>query len=165
MNFNNSCHENLREVRLAPGDFYFSQSKGQTRIYTLLGSCVGIVLWHPTKLIGGMCHYLLAKRGNNTRWSQGHYADDVAQLFAHAIKDSGTLATEYQAKIFGGGTMFENSSYSNESLDVSKRNIDAGIALVKQLGIELKSIDVGGVRHRKIYFELWSGDVWLQYGG
>ena len=49
------------EIFLQPGDFYFGDK--DTRIRTILGSCVSITLWHPTRLIGGMCHFLLPFRG------------------------------------------------------------------------------------------------------
>ena len=40
------------EIFLHPGEFYFGDR--HTRIRTLLGSCVSIILWHPRLLIGGM---------------------------------------------------------------------------------------------------------------
>lgn len=48
-----------REVYLRPGDFCFGE--GRLRITTLLGSCVSVVLWHPTQAHGGMCHYHAAQ--------------------------------------------------------------------------------------------------------
>ncbi len=49
--------EDVETVVLRPGDFHFGG--GHTRISTLLGSCVSITLWHPRRLIGGMCHYMM----------------------------------------------------------------------------------------------------------
>jgi hypothetical protein len=45
------------DIFLQPGEFYFGDH--ETRIRTLLGSCVAITMWHPRLRIGGMCHYLL----------------------------------------------------------------------------------------------------------
>ena len=45
------------EVFLQPGELYFGDR--YTRLRTLLGSCVSIVLWHREALLGGMCHYML----------------------------------------------------------------------------------------------------------
>ena len=42
------------DVVLGPGDLYFGRGEHQVR--TLLGSCVGITLWHPRAYLGGMCH-------------------------------------------------------------------------------------------------------------
>ena len=56
--------ETINAVVLRPGDFYFGG--GRTRISTLLGSCVSITLWHPQRHVGGMCHYLLARRNGQS---------------------------------------------------------------------------------------------------
>ena len=44
--------DHVIEIFLQPGDFYFGGA--DTRIRTILGSCVSITMWHPTRLIGGM---------------------------------------------------------------------------------------------------------------
>ncbi|MBL8511280.1 MAG: chemotaxis protein CheD, partial [Betaproteobacteria bacterium] len=51
----------VMDIFLQPGEFYFGDA--DTRIRTLLGSCVSITMWHPTRRIGGMCHYMLPTRG------------------------------------------------------------------------------------------------------
>lgn len=157
----NDC-SSILDVTLAPGDFYFGE--GYTRIHTLLGSCVAITLWHPVKHIGGMCHYLLPSRGLNQRLSQGHYADEVVHLFLQAIKKKRTQPGEYEVKIFGGGNMFEALGRKSDSVNISKGNIEIGANLLKEYGFSVKATDVGGAHHRKIYMELWNGDVWVQRG-
>src|SRR5439155_18563598 len=42
------------EIFLQPGEWYFGDA--DTRIRTLLGSCVAITMWHPRRCLGGMCH-------------------------------------------------------------------------------------------------------------
>lgn len=49
--------DSMQLVTLQPGEFHFGGAN--TRIQTLLGSCVAITLWHPIRRIGGMCHYML----------------------------------------------------------------------------------------------------------
>lgn len=46
-------------------------------------------------------------------------------------------------------------------MDIGRRNIDMGRQLLTQAGISLIAEHVGGNAHRKLVFELWSGDVWL----
>lgn len=151
------------DVTLAPGEFYFGE--GYTRIHTLLGSCVAITIWHPIKHVGGMCHYLLPSRGLNQRSGQGHYADEAMLLFLEAIHKMGTQAHEYEVKLFGGGNMFESLGHKISRVNVSQNNILTGQRLLKQHGFSsIKATDVGGSRHRKIYLELWNGDVWVQRG-
>lgn len=93
------------EVFLQPGDFYFGDR--ETRIRTLLGSCISIVMWHRRLQIGGMCHCLLPSSSKTDRTRlDGRYADDAIQLLLQEIKASGTRPKEYEVKLFGGGNMF-----------------------------------------------------------
>ena len=47
-------------LMLLPGQWHVGRHVAQMR--TLLGSCVAVVLWHPARRLGGMCHYLLPSR-------------------------------------------------------------------------------------------------------
>lgn len=150
-------------ITLAPGEFFFGG--GNTCIHTLLGSCVAITLWHPDKHIGGMCHYLLPARGSNQNTKQGHYADDAIQLFLDEIRNADTHPNEYEVKLFGGGNMLSGLNNQTHQFSISQHNIETGRELLKQSGFSsIKATDVGGNHHRKIYLELWSGDVWVQRG-
>lgn len=150
------------EVNLAPGEFFFGG--GFTRVHTLLGSCVAITLWHPRKHIGGMCHYLLPSRGLNQQQPQGHYADEAVQLFLQAIHKASTRPGEYQVKVFGGSNMFTRLGQGRSVLNISNSNVERGCLLLRQHGFNVVAKDVGGERHRKIYLELWNGDVWVRRG-
>lgn len=166
-----------RDVFLHPGDFYFGNK--EARISTLLGSCVAITLWHPQKLIGGMCHYMLPSPAFRTDPEQlnGKYAQDATKMFLQEIKAAGTKPAEYQAKVFGGGNMFSKiidtphctASCGNcfESLSckkVSCKNALIAPYLLEKYGFKITNHDLGGIQHRKVIFEVWSGDVWLRKG-
>lgn len=150
------------EITLRPGEFHFGG--GYTRIHTLLGSCVAITLWHPQKHIGGMCHYLLPRRGTSRRLTRGHYADDAIELFLEEMRQAGTRPHEYEVKLFGGGSMFETHCQVTGPVNVSRNNIEAGMQMLQEHGFTVKAQDVGGINYRKIYLELWNGGVWVQHG-
>ena len=165
------------DVFLHPGDIHFGDQK--TRISTLLGSCVAITLWHPKKLIGGMCHYMLPTpqfRKDPLRLN-GKYAEDAMKMFLQEVKAAGTLPSEYQVKVFGGGNMFSTITASPHCTPGYSQCIDsfsckriycknALIApyLLQKNGFTITNHDLGGTQHRKVIFELWSGDVWLRKG-
>ena len=153
----------IQEVKLAPGEFYFGG--GYTRIHTLLGSCVAITMWHPKRHIGGMCHYLLPTRGANRRLAQGYFADEAVAMFVSEVRKAHTQVSDYEVKVFGGGNMFNNSEARLPGgISVPHENIEAGRQLLLQHGFKIKSSDVGGTSHRRIFIELWNGDVWVQRG-
>ncbi|GBG01092.1 putative chemoreceptor glutamine deamidase CheD [Azospira sp. I13] len=151
----------MHEVFLNPGDFHFGG--GHTRIRTLLGSCVSIALWHPTRHIGGMCHYMLPNRGLRPRAElDGRYADQAMALFDTAISKYGTRANEYLAKIFGGGNMFPGKPVRT-GFEIGQRNIEMAHQLLAERKIPVVAEHLGGEGHRKLVFDLWSGDAWLAF--
>jgi len=147
-------------VFLEPGDFHFGGA--DTRISTLLGSCVSITLWHPRARIGGMCHYMLAERPRRVVAApDGRYADEAFTLFLQAVRAAGTRPAEYQAKLFGGANMFRSGTES--TLDIGARNVDAGRRLLATHHVTLVAEHVGGSGRRKLHFDIGNGNVWLAF--
>lgn len=150
----------MHEVFLNPGDFYFGG--GDTRISTLLGSCVSITLWHPRRRIGGMCHYMLtARRQAPGAALDGRFGSEAFALFLQHVEAAGTRPGEYQAKLFGGANML--SGAGGERMDIGPRNVEHGRQLLAAHNIALMVEHVGGSGRRKLHFDLWSGDVWLAF--
>jgi chemotaxis protein CheD len=150
------------DIFLQPGEFFFGDR--ETRIRTLLGSCVAITLWHPRLLIGGMCHYMLDGKRVRDRGAElnGRYADDALLMFMRELNNSGTKPAEYQVKMFGGGDQFPGRVKS-EKITVPDNNILAGRALLTHYGFNLSAEHLGGTGHRNVIFELWSGHVWMRH--
>lgn len=171
-----SNDSSMTEVVLKIGQFYFGG--GRTKIRTLLGSCVSIILWHPRLKIGGMCHYMLPQRGTGETASsaaEGNYADEVMQMFLRELRNSGTQPKDYVVKLFGGGSMFVDANGAPRQLtdtaamrtdvrEVSSRNISAGRDLLAEHGFMISAEHSGGYGSREVVFELWSGDVWIRRG-
>lgn len=156
------------EILLQPGDYYFSNDPN-TRIRTLLGSCVSVTLWHPKFKAGGMCHILLPQRKKSAsepglilsmQNADARYADEALWLLREEIKQIGLPLKQFQAKIFGGARMF--SSEQGAIADVGSKNIQAARDLLHSMGLNFSSEHVGGTGHRNVFFDLWSGDVWVR---
>jgi chemotaxis protein CheD len=152
----------ILEIFLQPGEFYFGDEK--TRIRTLLGSCVAIVLWHPRRRIGGMCHYMLphSPRERQGQSLDGRYAEDAMRMFMRELARSGTKPADYEVKLFGAGQMFGPGTQPRRPADISQRNMEAGRELLERHSFHLHSHDLGGAGHRNVIFDVWSGDVWLK---
>ena len=150
------------DIFLQPGEFYFGDA--DTRIRTLLGSCVAITLWHTRLRIGGMCHYMLPQRKSRRDLAtglDGRYADEAVQMFLREIAVSGTRVQDYEAKLFGGGRMFVGTEQGRFT-DVPHQNMEAGRALLAAHGFTVHAEDLGGNGHRQIIFEVGSGSVWVR---
>lgn len=174
------------EIYLQPGEYWFGDEN--TRIRTILGSCVAITLWHPHKRIGGMCHFMLPTRSSThqsrarplcpsgyapTTAADGRYADEAVQLLCEEIERSGSCATEFEAKLFGGGRMFRPSPQRLHRPGATKRdsatdsihvrNIEAGRELMRRHGIGVTAEHLGGLGHRQVIFDIWSGHAWMKH--
>ena len=161
------------DIFLQPGEYYFGEK--DTRIRTLLGSCVSITMWHPKKLIGGMCHFLLPSRSRNgSEELDGRYGDEAILLLLREVQQHKTHPSEYVVKVFGGGKMFGNEKKHLPCLDrpcaevfhscqnVPCRNASQGIAILKQERISIHSHDLGGMSSRNIIFDISNGKVWVR---
>lgn len=159
---------------LMPGDFYFGQQK--LRLKTLLGSCVSIVVWHPQKQLGGMCHFVLPSRhGHVPAKLDARYADEAMQLFLNEMTRHKTKPGDYQAWLFGGANMFSKLAKECRNHDathlhrcancnsVACRNRIAAFELINRHGLVLMEADLGGHQHRQIEFQLGRGDPHIKH--
>ncbi len=148
------------DIFLKPGECYFGDR--DTRIRTLLGSCVAITLWHPRLLIGGMCHYMLpGRRRSGNEPFDARYADEALQLLLREIARSGTRVREYEVKMFGGGNMFPGADSCRKD-HVGRKNVEAGRGLVRGHGMRHVGEDLDGTGYRNVMFDIWSGHVWVK---
>jgi chemotaxis protein CheD len=150
------------EVFLHPGDFHFAGP--DTRIVTLLGSCVSITVWCPRLRVGGMCHYMLPSRGVIPEGASydGRYGDEAMKLLMNHIWRLDADPAQFQAKVFGGANMFPLQCQRNE-MNVGERNIEMALTLLERYEIPIKAKHIGGDGHRKLMLDIWSGDVWLKH--
>lgn len=152
------------EIFLQPGDLYFGDR--DTRIRTVLGSCVSLTFWHPKLLVGGMCHYMLPNRSPESRSTSalaldGRYADEAIEMMTKEVDVFGVSHREYQVKLFGGGNMFPDRS--NAVSHVGLKNVETARKLVAKHGFNCVAEHLGGDGHRNVIFDVWSGHVWVRH--
>jgi len=147
------------QVYLEPGGFHFGAAP--LRLTTLLGSCVTVTLWHPRRHLGGMCHIQMPGTSARAGELDGRYATDAFVLFDRALANLGTAPREYVAKLFGGGNMFPGTDAA--AIEVGNNNLAAARRELAARGLKPAAEHVGGAGHRKLVFDLASGDVWLAF--
>jgi chemotaxis protein CheD len=147
------------DIHLNPGDYHFGGP--DTRIHTVLGSCVSITMWHAGLRVGGMCHYLLPGPGPQDEPHNGRYADGAIRRFLHDVRRVRTSPPQYEVKMFGGGQQFPHLIVP-EALDVANHNIAAGVSLLEDLGFAISVRELGGTGARRLIFDVGTGTVWLR---
>lgn len=157
----------MGDIYVHPCDVWFGDAPARVR--TVLGSCVAITLWHPVLHLGGMCHYMMdnctgANCGRNGR-PASCYADAAMRELYARIAARGCDPREFEAKLFGGGSMFPVTSRkgAGKAIQVQDRNIEAGLELVTRLGHRVVAQHLGGQGHRHLLFDIHTGQTWLKH--
>ncbi|MGE5865642.1 MAG: chemotaxis protein CheD [Rhizobacter sp.] len=152
-----------RDVMLRPGEYAVGGADSQ--IWTLLGSCVSITLWHPRLRVGAMSHFLLAERPSTETAAEtppdARYGQDALHLMLDHLARLRVAASQCEAKIFGGGNMFPDHTPPG-AVSVGRRNGEAARQLLLRRGIPVVSESLFGNGHRQIIFRPASGDVWVR---
>ena len=130
-----------------------------------LGSCVGIVLFDPTKKIGGMAHVMLpdsTKIRNNE--NKAKFADTGIDLLLSKMLSLGASKERLIAKLAGGAQMFALKS-ELEFMNVGKRNVEASKQRLKELKIPIIAEDTGLNYGRTIEFYTQTGELIIKAVG
>lgn len=155
------------EVFLNAGDFYFHRPGAAPRppvvVRTLLGSCVSVVLWHPDKKLGGMCHAVLPTRSQSYGELDGNHCPGAIQLFRLELQRTATLADDYQAYLLGGARM-SLGLRDTQKVSVGERNIEACRNLLRDAGFVIRAEHVGQSGPRRVEFNLDNGEIEILHG-
>ncbi len=149
------------EVFLKPGELHFGGR--DTRIRTILGSCVSLVFWHPGRLLGGMCHYLLPSRPRPADGVlDGRFGDEAMALLLDEVRSTRTTPKDYEVHIYGGADTMPDEA--KVKFAIGERNVEKAMDLVDRHGFQLQCVDVGGNEPRHVGIDLSSGQVSLRRG-
>lgn len=122
-------------------------------LQTVLGSCIGLVIYCPVTGLSGMAHILLPdSRRQPLGKYPGKFADTAVPCLINSLKELGAHAGQLVAKISGGAKMF-SSSLMYGTNDVGSMNITAVKEILTQNHIPVIACDVGGMSGRKVEFD------------
>jgi chemotaxis protein CheD len=141
-------------ITLHPGEIGFASE--DTVLATLLGSCVSIVLWHPLRRIGGMCHFMLPRRPKlfPVQLPDGRYGEDAMTVMLQSILKHKTQPAEYSAWLIGGARILADQRSS-----IGDMNVIAGREFLDRYNIATIHEHIGGNGYRRIRFDIGSGNV------
>lgn len=128
-------------------------------VNTILGSCVGVVLYDPILKIGGINHYMLPL-WNGEGLASPKYGNIAIDKLYEKILQLGSNKHNLVAKVFGGGEVIESNI---DAFRIGQRNIMIAQEMLNELRIKIVSSSVGGKLGRKIQFHTDTGDVLQKY--
>jgi chemotaxis protein CheD len=153
-------------VSVAIGQWAVAAAPG--RIQTLLGSCVGVVLYHRAARLGGVAHILLPRAPGKID-HPGKYADTaIPALIADFDRRLGPNSRQrLTAKLAGGASMFpvEAGLSENSPLNIGQRNQETIEEILGELSIPILARDLGGNFGRRLILDTVTGAVTIKVPG
>lgn len=143
---------------IKPGEFYFGDNEDD--IYTLLGSCVAVTMWHPYRHIAGMCHVVLPIREHEE--SHTRFANCAVKQFKKEISKFNSMPVEYEVGVYGGGNMFPDIAKDPEK-QIGMKNFREIKRLLNEAGFLIKFEDVGGSVARKLTLNRATGKISIEH--
>ena len=143
-----------RIVRIAIGEAGIGQHDDV--LFTILGSCIAIMLFDKKYHIGGLAHIMLGQSQEDGLLKPAKYADTAVPYLIRLMARQGAAPHRLKtAKIAGASEMFP----TNDRQSISKMNIKAVRHVLQQHQIRITAEDLGGNKGRQIQFDTKTGRV------
>lgn len=153
---------NVNTVYLLPGELYFSNR--EEFVYTVLGSCVSIIMYDLNIGYSSISHCLLPKL-NHRDYKNGNenifkYVDTTIEFLLEKFSEVGAEIKNLEVKLFGGASM--NIKYKINDIQIGNLNVNAAKNIIRENGLRIRKQDTGGHCSRKIIFSTATGEVFLK---
>jgi chemotaxis protein CheD len=138
----------LSEVKVA-------ERTGDVLVAYSLGSCIGLALWDPISLAGGMAHVVLpSSSGSLVAWDlssagsqdasevPGKYADTAVPHLVDLLRRTGCRVNRLRSWVAGGAHVLRGLEWP--AGDIGAANARAVLDALNRSGVALPRMDVGG---------------------
>ncbi|MFC5372352.1 chemotaxis protein CheD [Brevundimonas faecalis] len=139
-----------RRVHVGQGEHHVT-SDPTVVLSTVLGSCVALCLRDPVAGIGGMNHFLLPEGAGEGTDAGRRYGAYAMELLINELLKAGGRRERLEAKLFGGGRMFDTLK------DVGASNADFAERFMADEGIPVVSSSLRGAGGRRVQYWPVSG--------
>ena len=147
--YNNRFRRNI--IDISPGEYIVSGD--DVLISTVLGSCVSVCIFDPSRKLGGMNHFMLVEGRNMENVGElmryERYGSYAIETLINEFLRTGSVKSELQAKVFGGGRILKTDKGS--AMDIGAQNIIYALNFLKNEEIPILAEDTGGEMPRRIF--------------
>ncbi len=147
-----------RETLVGMGQI--AAGKAPERMKSVLGSCIGLAIYHPRLKTGAMAHIVLPDSAGRDG-APGKFADTALPQMIKMIKELGAPAHGLTAKFAGGANMFSGSG----PLKIGDANAQAVVLALNKAGIRIAGQNVGGTKGRRVVFDCTNGQMTVECAG
>jgi chemotaxis protein CheD len=153
------------KLTVGVADMKIAQGDDDLLVTHALGSCLGVAVYDPVAVVGGMLHVMMPQSSINPEKAQANpfmFVDTGVPAFFGELFARGV--TKARAKVYvAGGSNVHN--VEKDRFAIGKRNHAILRKLFWKNGVLIEAEDVGGSESRTMYLEVASGRVWLRSGG
>jgi chemotaxis protein CheD len=133
-------------------------------ISTLLGSCVAICMYEPSRQIGAMCHCALPKCRSSHQCrpgcgQAGKHVECAIRVMLHHFQKQQIPREDIQVKLFGGANVLSSMGLKTNSWMIGSQNEETARRIITRNRLTIRAADTGGERGRKILFDINTGKV------
>ena len=134
-----------RRIHVGQGEHHVT-SDADVVLSTVLGSCVAMCLRDPVAGIGGMNHFLLPEGAGAGTDAGRRYGAYAMELLINDVLKAGGRRERLEAKLFGGGRMFDSLK------DVGNSNADFAERFLADEGIPVVVASLRGAGGRRVHY-------------
>ena len=127
-------------------------ARGPARLSAVLGSCVGVALFHPRARLGALAHVVLP-RALKTAGAPCKFADAAIPHMIEQMERQGAGRGGLIAKIAGGACMFGTRG----PMQIGEQNVVAVVAALDAARVRLLGQETGGTCGRRIMLDCADG--------
>lgn len=127
---------------------------------SVLGSCVGVCLYHPRFRVAAMAHVVLPDSTGHTG-SPGKFADTAIPALLKELEKVTGVRVGYVAKLAGGASMFG----AGGPLQIGVSNIAAVKAALAAVNIKIVAENLEGEHGRRVEFDPADGSLSIEIQG
>lgn len=132
----------------------------EDRLSAVLGSCVGVVVYHRRLFVGAMSHVVLPD-SNGRDAVPGKFANTAIPSMIEMLQKQGVPGAGLVAKIAGGACMFGATG----PMQIGLANAEAVREHLKEFHVSIVAEDIGGTKGRRIIFECESRTLTVEIAG
>jgi len=152
-------------IYLKQGEYFVSNGK-PLGVSTILGSCVSVTFYCPSKQIGAITHAILPSQKDHYRHSKdsdGRFVDSSIECVVRQLNSLEIDIKEVEVKVFGGSQMYgPRTGEKKQTLNIGRKNVEAALLTLQNLGLRIRVSEVGGNQGRKVLYYPHKGEVWIK---
>ncbi len=147
----------IKQIKVLIGQVHLTRAPHL--LQSVLGSCIGLVIYDPQIRLAGMAHILLPDSDGKPRGAlPGKFGDHAVACLLESLVAHGAARGRLVCKLAGGARMFDHAlEYSR---DIGACNIAAVQAALQAARIPIAARHLGGSLGRRIEFA--AEDLMLQ---